>query len=293
MKKVRCDHVSSICPLKNKKYFQMKKYFEIVIKTYSSEECEMLIAELSEIKFYAFEQKQDSLKAYIEEKDFDEVKLKEVLPDKTIFIKNIINEENWNEQWESSIQPVIIDDLVAIRPSFHGPVKDVKYDLIITPKMSFGTGHHDTTCLMIKLMEQINFQNKTVLDFGTGTGILAILAEKMGAFEVVAIDYDEWSIRNTIENIEANDCKKILVEQKSDLKGIKPVDIILANINLNVLTNAASAISSLLNSGSLLLTSGFLLKDEAEMQNIFGSKNVVKKQVEQSNGWLSVLFQKR
>lgn len=271
----------------------MKKYFEIVIETYSSEECEMLIAELSEINFYAFEQHGNSLKAYIEEKDFDEEKFKEILPDKRIFTKNIIEDQNWNEQWERSVQPVIIDDLVAIRPSFHEPVKDVKYDLIITPKMSFGTGHHDTTCLIIKLMEQINFHNKTVLDFGTGTGILAILAEKMGASEVIAIDYDEWSIRNTIENIEANDCKKVLVEQKSDLKGIKPVDIILANINLNVLTNEASAISSLLNSGSLLLTSGFLLKDEMEMQNIFGSKSVVKKQVEQSNGWLSVLFQKQ
>lgn len=271
----------------------MKKYIEIVIETNSYEESEMLIAELSEINFYAFEQQENSLKAYIEEKDFDEEKLKEVLPGKRIFTKNIINEENWNKQWESSVHPVIIDDLVAIRPSFHESVKNVKYELIITPKMSFGTGHHDTTCLMIKLMEQINFENKTVLDFGTGTGILAILAEKMGASEVIAIDYDEWSIRNALENIEANRCKNILVKQKSDLKGIKPVDIILANINLNVLINAASAISSLLNSGSLLLTSGFLLKDEVEMQNIFGSKSVVKKQVEQSNGWLSVLFQKQ
>lgn len=271
----------------------MKKYFEIIIETNSSEESEMLIAELSEIKFYAFEQQEDSLKAFIEEKDFDEGKLKKVLPARKVFTKNIIEEENWNEQWESSIQPVIIDNLVAIRPSFHGPVKNVKYDLIITPKMSFGTGHHDTTCLIIKLMEQINFENKTVIDFGTGTGVLAILAEKMGASEIIAIDYDEWSIRNAFENIEANNCKNILVEQKSDLKGLKPVDIILANINLNVLINAASAISALLNSESFLLTSGFLLRDEVEIQNIFGSKSVVKKQVEQSNGWLSVLFQKQ
>ena len=270
----------------------MKRYLEIEFTSYSPEICEILIAELSEINFYAFEQEENSLKAFIEEKDFDEKRLKRILPLDQSFTKKIIEEENWNEKWEKGIQPVIIDDLVAIRPSFHEPVKNVKYDLIITPKMSFGTGHHSTTILMIKMMERINFQNKTVLDFGAGTGVLAILAEKMGATEILAIDYDEWSIRNTIENIKANNCDKILVEQKSDLRGISPVDIILANINLNVLTNAASAISSLLKSGSLLLTSGFLLKDELEMQNIFASKSVVKIQVEQDNGWLSLLFQK-
>lgn len=271
----------------------MKRYYRIDIETNSKEECEMLMAELLDINFYAFEQEENSLKAYIEEKDFDKKKLKKILPSKQIFTRNIIKEENWNEQWELGIQPVIIDDFVAIRPSFHRPVKNVKYDLIITPKMSFGTGHHPTTFLMIELMKRIDFQNKRVLDFGTGTGILSILAEKLGASEILAIDYDEWSIHNTIENIEANNCKNIIVEQKSDLKEIKPMDIILANLNLNVLTNAASALSSLLNPGSILLTSGFLLKDEPEMQNIFDSKNVVKKQVEQSNGWLAILFQKK
>ncbi len=270
----------------------MKKYYRIDIETNSKEECEMLMAELSDINFYAFEQEENSLKAYIEEKDFDEKKLKRILPSKQIFTKNIIEEVNWNEQWERGIQPVIVNDFVAIRPSFHEPVKSVKYDLIITPKMSFGTGHHPTTFLMIEMMKGIDFQNKNVLDFGTGTGVLSILAEKLGASEILAIDYDEWSIRNARENIEANNCKNILIEQKSDLKGIKLMDIILANINLNVLTNAATAISSLLNSGSLLLTSGFLLKDEMEMENIFGSKNVVKKKVEQNNGWLCILFQK-
>lgn len=271
----------------------MKKYVDIEIAIHSPEEGEILIAGLSEINFYAFEQEENSLKAYIEEKDFDEEKLKNVLPSTKKIKKNIIVEKNWNQQWERSIEPVVVNDFVAIHPSFHKPIKNVKHDLIITPKMSFGTGHHATTYLMIELMEHIDFQNRTVLDFGTGTGVLAILAEKMGASEIQAIDYDQWSILNTIENIEANNCKNILVEQKSDLKGIKPVDIILANINLNVLINAASVISTLLNPKALLLASGFLLKDEVEMQNIFSSKNVVKKQVEQSNGWLAMLFQKQ
>lgn len=278
--------------LVNLQAFFMKKYFKIDIETNSKEECEVLMAELADIKFYAFEQEENALTAYIEKNDFDEKKLKKILPFKQIFTKGIIEEENWNEQWERGIEPVIIDDFAAIRPSFHEAVKKVRHDLVITPKMSFGTGHHATTFLMIKMMKEINFQNKKVLDFGTGTGVLAILAEKLGASEVLAIDYDEWSIRNARENIEANGCENILVEQKSDLKGINPVDIILANINLNVLTNAASAISSLLHPGSLLLASGFLLNDEMEMQNIFGSKSVVKKQVQQNNGWLSLLFQK-
>ena len=270
----------------------MKKYLEIEIQTNSSEESEMIIAGLSEINFYAFEQEENVLKAYIEETDFDEEKLKEILPRKRIFIKNIIEEENWNQQWESGIQPVIVHAFAAIRPSFHEFVKNVKHDLIITPKMSFGTGHHATTFLMIEMMEGINFQNKTVLDFGTGTGVLSILAEKCGASKVIAIDYDEWSINNVIENIEANSCKNILVEQRSDLAGIEPVDIILANINLNVLTNAAVSIISLLKKGSFLLTSGFLLKDENAMQNIFEVKSVVKKQTLHREGWLAVLFQK-
>lgn len=270
----------------------MEKYFKISIKTPSAEVAEIIIAELSEINFYAFEQHESFLLAYIKAENFDEKKLKEILSEEFLFTKEIIQKENWNQQWESSIEPVIIHDFVAIRPSFHKRVKNVKHDLIITPKMSFGTGHHPTTFLMIEMMEKIDFLNKTVLDFGTGTGVLAILAEKCGASNVIAIDNDDWSINNAIENIKANNCKNILVNQKNGLYGIKPVDIILSNINLNVLTNAASEISSLLNHGSLLLTSGYLLKDKNEMQNIFGEKGVFTKEVIQKDGWLSVLFQK-
>ncbi|MEO9146268.1 MAG: 50S ribosomal protein L11 methyltransferase [Ginsengibacter sp.] len=270
----------------------MKKYVRIEIETASAEESEILIAELSEIDFYSFEEKENTLIAYIEETDYDEDGLKEILAGKRKFAKAIIEEENWNRQWESGIQPVIVNQFAAVRPSFHPPVVGVKHDLIITPKMSFGTGHHATTFLMIELMETINFQNKTVLDFGTGTGVLAILAEKCGASKITAMDCDEWSIRNTLENVEANHCKNILVEKKSDPSGIEPVDVILANINLNVLVNAASVITSLLKPGSLFLTSGFLDRNENEMQNIFGEKDVVKKQIRQSGEWMAILFQK-
>ncbi len=145
----------------------MKRYFKIEIETNSDEEAEMLIAELSDIHFYAFEHENDLLNAYINEEDFDEKKLKEILPADFIFSTNIIEEENWNEQWEKSIEPVVINNFAAVRPSFSKPINNVNFDLVVTPKMSFGTGHHATTFLMIELMEPLDFQNKSVLDFGT------------------------------------------------------------------------------------------------------------------------------
>jgi ribosomal protein L11 methyltransferase len=270
----------------------MKKFFKIQIEIKSSEEEEILIAELSENKYYAFEEENNLLSAYVKEKDFDEEKLKEILPTKTVFTKYIIKEENWNQQWERNLKPVIINNFVAIRPSFHEAMKNVKHDLIITPKMSFGTGHHATTHLMVELMETIDFKNKTVVDFGTGTGVLAILAEKCGASEIVGVDYDEWSINNALENIEANDCHKIKLKQQSSLSGIDEADIILANISLNVLKNAAFSMSSILKSGSLLLVSGFLPTDKTEMQKIFEEMRFVKIITKQLEGWLAILFKK-
>lgn len=268
----------------------MKRYFKIEIETNSSEELEMLIAELSDGHYYAFEEENNYLNAYINEDDFDEEKLKQILPAEAVFTKKIIEEENWNQEWERSIEPVIVNDFAAIRPSFSKPINNVKFDLVITPKMSFGTGHHATTFLMVELMETLDFQNKSVLDFGTGTAVLAILAEKCGASKVMAIDNDAWSINNALENIEANDCHKISVKQQSDLSGIEPVDIILANINLNVLKNHSSLIKSLLKPGAFLLVSGFLVSDEKEMECVFTEKNLVKKMSKQRGDWLAILF---
>jgi len=270
----------------------MKRYFKIEIKTASANEAEMIIAELSENNFYAFEQENNLLNAYVTEEDFDEEKLKEILSAKTFFTKNIIEEENWNQQWESSIEPVIINNFAAIRPSFSKPINNAKFDLIITPKMSFGTGHHATTFLMIELMQQLNFDNKTVVDFGTGTAVLAILAEKCGASTVIAVDYDEWSIQNAIENIQANNCKNVILKKQDNLSKIEPANIVLANINLNVLKNESASIPSLLKQGGLLLISGFLFSDEKEIQDIFEEKNLVKRQTKQRGNWMAILFEK-
>ena len=269
----------------------MKKYFQIQILIALPDVQERIMAELSEINFYAFQQEKNYLNAYIKEEDFSEHQLKQILKGQFDVVKKIIEEQNWNAQWESSIQPVIINEFAAIRPSFHEPVKDVKYDLIITPKMSFGTGHHATTFLMVQLMETIDFNNKTVLDFGTGTGVLAILAEKLGAKKIIAIDSDEWSITNAAENIQANHSNRIKIELKQDLISLPPFDIILANINLNVISNESSAMVRLLKTGGMLLVSGFLAKDEIAIHNIFTAKNIMKKQSLQLGDWVATCFE--
>ena len=270
----------------------MTNYIRAEIQTTSAEQSEILISELSDIKFYAFELEENILFAYIKQEDFNEEKLKILLPKNTAYKYSVIEDRNWNQEWESQLQPVTINNFVGIRASFHKPLKNVEHEIIITPKMSFGTGHHSTTFLMIDLMAAIDFKNKTVLDFGTGTGVLAILGEKMGAASVTAIDYDEWSINNASENIEANNCNHIILEKKDNIIGLPIVDIILANINLNVLEANAENLSILLQPGSLLIVSGFLSKDEEAIVTIFVKNKFVKKHISQKDGWMALLFEK-
>ncbi len=271
----------------------MKKYIKIDINTSSPEQEDILLASLSEIQFYAFEQEENHLLAYINEVDYDEKLFHEAVDASQIVSIEIIEDTNWNAQWESDFKPVRIGDFAIIRADFHEAPTGVKFDLLITPKMSFGTGHHATTWLMVAQMEHISFQGKSVLDFGTGTGVLAILAEKLGAAEVLAIDLDEWSINNTSENVHHNNCKKITVELRDNLEGLKKVDIILANINLNILDISSASISEIQTAGSLLLTSGFLQKDVAAIEKIFISKNYQKVSQMEKDNWVTILFKKR
>ena len=250
------------------------------------------MASLSDIDFYAFEQDENHLHAYINEADYDEKLFHEIVKESMVGSREIIEDTNWNSQWESDFKPVSIGDFAMIRADFHEKPEGVKYDLLITPKMSFGTGHHATTWLMVAMMEHLSFEGRKVLDFGTGTGVLAILAEKMGASEVLAVDLDEWSINNTLENIEQNNCSKITVEQRDNLDGLKSTDIILANINLNILNLAASSISALQNKNSLLLVSGFLQKDIPAIETIFTEKKYQKKTQMEKDSWVAILFKK-
>ena len=167
----------------------------------NDEQQEILISQLDELSANGFEQTEDSLIAYFSENNFESYEVNRLLHNYS-FTMTTIKEQNWNQVWESNFQPVIVDDFCAIRADFHEPIQNMEHEIIITPKMSFGTGHHATTYMMIEQMAKIDFTGKTVFDFGTGTGILAILAEKLGAASVSAIDVDVWSIENAKENIE-------------------------------------------------------------------------------------------
>ncbi|MBD0331505.1 MAG: 50S ribosomal protein L11 methyltransferase, partial [Chitinophagaceae bacterium] len=180
-----------------------------------------------------------------------------------------------------------------IRAKFHQPIKNVQHDIIITPKMSFGTGHHATTYMMIEQMHKINFVEKTVFDFGTGTGVLAILAEKLGAASVTAIDNDEWSTTNAQENIHENDCRKIKIELSSHIPSDQTFDVILANINKNVIVQHFTRLTKALNPTRHLLVSGLLAADERSLLMIAESHRLIVKTKAFKDDWLCILFVNR
>ncbi|OJV55970.1 MAG: hypothetical protein BGO31_17965 [Bacteroidetes bacterium 43-16] len=204
-------------------------------------------------------------------------------------------EQNWNATWESNFEPVVIEGFCSVRAHFHEPIPGVQYDIRITPKMSFGTGHHATTRLMMSQMKDLDFKNKSVFDYGSGTGILAILAEMLGATQVDAIDIDEWSYENGLENVNTNQCKHIVVAQ-GDISWVqagRQYDIILANINRHILLESMAQLNSFLPQDGQLLLSGILkLQDThiiVEKAKACGFEML--KQTE-DNGWTAILFRK-
>jgi len=244
----------------------MPRYIQIEFDRITSEQSSILVAQLSEMNFEGFEESEISLKAFIPVKGYDEQAVNEIaLKQQVSFNKTIIEETNWNQLWESNFDPVIVNDFVAIRAGFHEPIKGVEHEIVITPKMSFGTGHHATTYMMIGQMKQIDFRNKIVLDFGTGTGVLAILAEKLGAKKIVAIDHDDWSIDNAAENIHWNNCSLIELKKADSADVDNSFDIILANINKNVISDNFSAFAKQLKPGGILLLSGLLQEDKDDI----------------------------
>lgn len=265
----------------------------IKISIHSDEELQnILIAELEGIGFYAFEQTDNQLHAFIGDQQLDESTLSEIVNNYgLIYQKTMIKEENWNALWESNFQPVWVNNFCSIRADFHEPIKDVDYDIIITPKMSFGTGHHSTTHMMVNAMQHIDFKNKSVADFGTGTGILAILAEKLGAVSIDAVDYDEWSIENAKENISINNCKHIHLHQQNYFGSGKNYDIILANINRNVIADNAENMSKSLSNSGFLLLSGLLTEDGNYIVEIFLQYKFLKINTFHRNGWVCILLQ--
>jgi len=177
-----------------------------------------------------------------------------------------VEDKNWNEIWESSFQPVVIPGKVSIRASFHPPIPEIPLELVITPKMSFGTGHHLTTLLMMEALFQLNLTGKRLLDFGTGTGILAILAEKLGAARILAIDNDPWSISNANENVAGNHCQSIETRLLDHLPTGETFDLILANINKNVILKELPAFLKSLQRGGSLMLSGLQEEDLTDVR---------------------------
>lgn len=256
----------------------------------------MLIALLDNLGFEGFEENDGELNAFINEDIFDQSALNEIIAPLGLnySIKHIA-EQNWNANWESGFEPIIVfhpekkNPFAHIRADFHAKNENVEFDLLITPKMSFGTGHHATTYQMIEQMSKIDFKGKTVIDFGTGTGVLAILAEKMGASTIEAIDNDDWSINNANENITANSCKKIKMTKAAYCcSSIGKADIILANINLNIIKDNLDNIISIAKPGTQILFSGILNTDETSICLAINSKRLNIISVDQKNNWLII-----
>ena len=269
----------------------MINYTEIRFEGIKNSDIEMLIAKLPDMGWVGMEEIESGLIAYADETLVDMKELLAFTKELGLnFTQNNIEERNWNALWESNFDPVIIPGKIHVRAHFHPQLEGFEHEILITPKMSFGTGHHATTRMMMKAMLDIDFNNKSVIDFGTGTGILAILAEKLDASFIEAIDNDSWSVTNVQENITANNCKNISIELGTNLDGLGMADVLLANINKSVLLEHAASIRNHLNQNGRLLLSGLLAADYDDIMEkyapIFGNTTAVL----HDNGWIALIF---
>jgi ribosomal protein L11 methyltransferase len=227
---------------------------------------EILIAELGSVGFESFVETENGVTAYIQKTDWNAEILADVFvlnSDEFLieYNQNEVPQTNWNAEWEKNFSPIQVDDLVSIRAPFHEN-PNLKYDIVIEPKMSFGTGHHETTHMMVQHLLQLDLENKKVLDMGCGTGILAIFAEMKGAKPLDAIDIDNWCYENSVENVTRNNCKNISVyEGDAALLVDKKYDVIIANINRNILLMDMKVYTNCLQEGGILLLSGFYEQD--------------------------------
>lgn len=255
---------------------------------------EILIACLHDAtEIEGFEESDGLVKAYIPATKYYETFFDRFpVPGNIKYTQSVIENKNWNAIWENEFEPVIIDNFVAVRADFHASVKNVEYEIIITPKMSFGTGHHATTGLMLESLREYNCAGKKVADFGTGTGVLAILAHKMKAAEILAIDYDDWSINNASENIEKNECGSIRLMKADHFPGEEKWDMILANINLHVILTNMQDFHRTLNNNGLLIISGILQEDKNKVESLAAGLLFFTDSIRQKNNWLCITFKK-
>ena len=258
---------------------------------------EILIAELGYAGFESFVETEDGVTAYIQKEEYRE----DILDDIQIlnsdafeisFTSEEIEQTNWNQEWEKNFNPIVVDEACSVRAPFHEK-PNTKYDIIIEPKMSFGTGHHETTHMMIQHILNNDFKDKSVLDMGCGTGVLAILAELKGAKPIDAIDYDNWCYLNSLENVERNACHHITVlEGDASLLSGRHYDIVIANINRNILLNDLETYNKSLNDGGLLFLSGFYNDDIPIIAAECNKHGLSHIETLERNNWVALKFQK-
>ncbi len=271
----------------------MLNHLQIIIQAPEQEQKELIMALLAAEGYEGFEELGPELRAYIAEDAFDEQVLQELGQQfHFTYTRTVLAPQNWNAIWEAGFEPVQVDDFAVIRAAFHQPVAGIAHEIVITPKMSFGTGHHATTYMMIQLMRESSFTGKTVFDFGTGTGVLAILAEQLGAAAVLAIDNDDWSINNAKENLEANHCSRVKVEKGEHADTGRPFGIILANINKHILLANMPYFEKHLESAGCLLLSGLLEQDEPDIRQSLDHYGLKHSKTLHRDKWIALLCTK-
>jgi ribosomal protein L11 methyltransferase len=258
---------------------------------------EILIAQLGDVGFESFVENEDGVTAYIQENDWNSEILSNIQilnsdEFKIDFKQEVIEQTNWNSEWEKNFNPITVDNMVSIRAPFHENLH-LQYDIVIEPKMSFGTGHHETTHMMVQHLLELDLTNKKTLDMGCGTGILAIFAEMKGALPIDAIDIDSWCYENSIENVERNNCEHIsVIEGDATLLVNKKYDVIIANINRNILLNDMEAYMSCLNDNGIILFSGFYKEDIPIIDAEVVKYGLKLETVIERNNWVSLKYLK-
>lgn len=268
-------------------------YLQLSLNCPDQQRKDILIALLTEVGFEGFEEQHDELLAFISAEQFDREQVGQILvPFDVSYSITEIEKRNWNQEWENNFQPVVVDGFCTVRADFHQIKVATPYEVVITPKMSFGTGHHATTQLMISNMRDLDFVGKSVLDFGTGTGILAILAIKLGSENVIAIDNDEWSYENAQENAVRNNTN--IEFRLGSLESLEDqtFDIVLANINRHVLLDTLQQLSAMTVKSGRIILSGLLTEDRDIIMNAATAAGLALQDDAELNNWIALSFVK-
>jgi len=258
---------------------------------------DLLMAELGALGFESFEQTPKGIKAYIlasafDDSLFDGLETAEMPGVSLSFSTQRMAQENWNQTWEENFEPIVVGSDCAVRAPFHAPI-NVTHDLVIMPKMSFGTGHHETTFMMLSLMLEDDFSGQSVLDMGSGTAVLAILAERLGADSVTAIDIDPWCFENAQENVALNDCTRVEVQQgDASVLGSQTYQCIIANINRNILLADIPTYTAQLEAEGRLYLSGFYQEDLPMIDQACQDQGLVVSRTMTKNNWVAGIWVK-